>query len=120
MSTNVQDLAGLPPGETPRAIMLRHYSLVADARAKGWRWRAIAEALGLSEPSAKRAFWRVRRQIQLGRIDPEKLKNPSSAGKPGRSSRTAQPARQHRPQSEQTNTTTLAEMGVEIIGGDQQ
>lgn len=66
---SIKDLAGAPPGQNPRDTVLRHFETIRDARALGWRWKPIAEALGLTESAAKRAFSRVDRQVRLGRID---------------------------------------------------
>lgn len=115
MSTRTEDLVGNPPGQTPRNIVLRHYSLVEGARRRGWRWRQIGEALGLTESSMKRAFARIHRQVQAGRIDPEALKGPP-VGTPAPTKRRQTPETRTRPQAEEQNSETLRAMGVEIIG----
>lgn len=79
MVTKLEDLAGPPLGEDPRDVVIRHFNTIRDARARGWRWRPIAEALGLTELAVKRAFSRVDRQVRLGRIDLDALRTAQSS-----------------------------------------
>lgn len=113
----LEDLAGLPPSATPRTTVLRYYHLIEGARRRGWRWHAIAAALELSEPAAKKAFARVQRQIAAGRLDPEALKGPPPpTPNPAPAKRRQILETQARPQAEEQNAETLRAMGVEIIG----
>lgn len=69
----LQDLGGAPPGARPRSRVLRHYQLVEGARARGWTWGEIGSVLGLSGDAARRAYLRVQRAVEAGKIDRDAL-----------------------------------------------
>lgn len=86
----IDDLGGTPPGAKPRSRVLENFKIIGDARARGWSWGQIGEAIGLSGDAVRKAHERVRRAIDAGRIDPEALGSPRPAPEPSPSARPEQ------------------------------
>lgn len=80
-SISIADLGGTPPGLRPRSRVLENFEIIRGARARGWSWGQIGEAIGLSGDATRKAHERVRRAIDAGRIDPQALARASSSAR---------------------------------------
>lgn len=75
----IEDLRGTPRGSRPRSRILAHYETVMDARARGWSWVDIGDALGMSGDATRKSCNGVQRAVAAGRVDRDALSRAKTA-----------------------------------------